>query len=57
MFITCKTSANVYKTMIRPLLEYVDFIVDSGSKYLITNVRFEELNFVANLKIGKHTRS
>ena len=43
MFITCKTAANIYKTMIRPLLEYVDFVIDSGSKCLISKLdRFQE---------------
>ena len=38
MFISCKTSARIYKTMIRPHLEYVDFIVESGSKKLVSKV-------------------
>ena len=35
MFISCNTVAQIYKTMIRPHLEYVDFVVESGSKILI----------------------
>ena len=38
MFISRTTSARIYKTMIRPHLEYVDFIVESGSKKLISKV-------------------
>ena len=37
MFITCNTATRIYKTMIRPHLEYVDFIVESGIKKLISN--------------------
>ena len=43
MFITNVTAAKIYKFMIRPLLEYVDFIVDSGSKCLISKLdRFQD---------------
>ena len=43
MFITCNTAARIYKTMIRPLIEYVEFIVDSGSKCLVSKLdRFQE---------------
>ena len=30
-FITEKTAVRIYKTMIRPHLDYIDFFVDSGS--------------------------
>ena len=43
MFISCKTAAKIYKTMIRPQIEYVDFVIDSGSKGLISKLdRFQE---------------
>ena len=43
MFITCNTAARIYKTMIRPLIEYVEFVIDSGSKCLISKLdRFQE---------------
>ena len=35
VFITDKIACKIYKTMIRPHLEYVDFIIESGSKNLI----------------------
>ena len=35
-FITANTSVRIYKTMIRPHLEYVDFVVESGSKIVIS---------------------
>ena len=35
-FITTNTAVKIYKTMVRPHLEYVDFVVESGSKNLIT---------------------
>ena len=35
-FITKGTAVKIYKTMIRPHLEYVDFIVESGSKIMIS---------------------
>ena len=38
MFITNKTAIRIYKTMIRPHLEYVDFIVESGSKTLVSKL-------------------
>ena len=38
MFISSKTSAKIYKTMIRPHLEYVDFIIESGSKKLVSKL-------------------
>ena len=38
MFITSDTSARIYKTMIRPHMEYVDFIVESGSKKLVSRL-------------------
>ena len=38
MFITTHTASRIYKTMIRPLIEYVDFIIDSGSKSLISKL-------------------
>ena len=30
-FITQKTAINIYKCMIRPHLDYIDFVVDSGT--------------------------
>ena len=43
MFISCDTTSRIYKTMIRPLIEYVDFVIDSGSKCLISKLdRFQE---------------
>ena len=43
MFITTKTAVEIYKTMIRPHLEYVDFVIDSGNKILISKIdRFQE---------------
>ena len=36
--ITDKTASKIYKTMIRPHLEYVDFIIDSGSKKLVSKM-------------------
>ena len=30
-FISEKTAVRIYKTMIRPHLDYIDFVVDSGS--------------------------
>ena len=43
MFITCETASKIYKTMIRPLIEYVDFVIDSGSKCQISKLdRFQE---------------
>ena len=38
MFISCGTSARIYKTMIRLHMEYVDFIVESGSKKLVSRL-------------------
>ena len=38
MCISCKTSARINQTMIRPHLEYVDFIVESGSKKLVSRL-------------------
>ena len=35
-FITPNTAVKIYKTMIRPHLEYVDFVVESGSKNMIS---------------------
>ena len=35
-FITPNTAVRIYKTMIRPHLEYVDFVVESGSKNMIS---------------------
>ena len=37
-FITTNTAVKIYKTMVRPHLEYVDFIVDSGCKNLISRI-------------------
>ena len=34
-FITEKTAVKVYKTMIRPYLEYVDFIIESSSQEMV----------------------
>ena len=43
MFISCNTAARIYKTMIRPHLEYVDFVVESSSMKLISKLdRFQE---------------
>ena len=38
VFISEDTALNVYKTMIRPHLEYVDFIIESGSKNLVAKI-------------------
>ena len=38
MFISCDTAIRIYKTMMRPHLEYVDYIVESGSKIHITKL-------------------
>ena len=38
IFITDKTACNIYKTMIRPHLEYVDFIIESGSKVYVNKL-------------------
>ena len=38
MFISCDTSARIYKTMIRPHREYVDFIFEYGSKKLVSKL-------------------
>ena len=38
MFITNDTSARIYKTMIIPHMEYVDFVVESGSKKLASRL-------------------
>ena len=35
-FISTNTAVTIYKTMVRPHLEYVDFIVESGSKNAIS---------------------
>ena len=35
-FISTNTAVKIYKTMVRPHLEYVDFIVESGSKKAIS---------------------
>ena len=35
MFISCNTAARIDKTMIHPHIEYVDFIIESGSKALV----------------------
>ena len=37
-FISVNTAVRIYKTMIRPHLEYVDFIIESGSKNLIVKI-------------------
>ena len=37
-FITEKTAVRVYKTMIRPYLEYVDFIIESSTKEKVLKV-------------------
>ena len=42
-FITDITACRIYKTMIRPHLEYVDFIIESGRKNLVNKLdRFQE---------------
>ena len=42
-FITVNTAARIYKTMIRPHLEYADLVVESGSKAFITkSTRLQE---------------
>ena len=38
MFISSKTAARIHKTMIRPHVEYVDFIIESGSKVMILKI-------------------
>ena len=38
MFISCDTAIRIYKTMIRPHLEYVDYVVESGSKIHISKL-------------------
>ena len=38
IFITCETACKIYKTMIRPHLEYVDFIIESGSKIYVNKL-------------------
>ena len=55
MFITCNTTVKIYKTMIRPHLEYVDFVVESGSSWSrnwidYRNGHFAENNIVKTLK-------
>ena len=37
-FISEKTAVSIYKTMIRPHLDYIDFVVDSGSADRIRNL-------------------
>ena len=57
MFISSSTAARIYKTMIRPHMEYVDFIIESGSKVWISKLerRFVVLNIVKKLKIERNT--
>ena len=38
IFISKKTAARIYKTMIRPHLEYVDYIIESGSKKMVSKI-------------------
>ena len=38
IFSTDKTACNIYKTMIKPHLEYVDFIIESGSKVYVNKL-------------------
>ena len=38
IFITDKTACKIYKTMVRPHLEYVDFIIESGSKIYVSKL-------------------
>ena len=37
-FITDRTAARIYKTMIRPHLEYIDFVIESGTKECIAKI-------------------
>ena len=60
-FITTNTVVKIYKIMIRPHLEYVDFIIDSGSKSIISRIdRLQERAlcridfFLFQLKIENH---
>ena len=38
MFISNDTAARIYKTMIRPHIEYVDYVVESGGKTLVSKL-------------------
>ena len=38
ILVSDKTVSKIYKTMIRPHLEYVDFVIDSGSKKLVNRL-------------------
>ena len=38
IFIMDKTACKIYKTMVRPHLEYVDFIIESGSKVYVSKL-------------------
>ena len=37
-FITEKTATRIYKTMIRPHLEYIDFVIESGTKEMVSKI-------------------
>ena len=59
-FITTETATKLYKTMIRPHLEYVDFIVDSGNKILISKIdRLQEraLRRIEFCKVAENRKS
>ena len=38
LFITTSTAIKIYKTMIRPHVEYVDFVIESGSKSIVSKL-------------------
>ena len=54
MFISCNTACRIYKTMIRPHLEYVDFIVESGSKKLISKLDRLQERAIRKIEYCKH---
>ena len=51
MFITCETATRIYQTMIRPLTEYVDFVIDSCSKLLSSKHRPSRIEYVTRFDI------
>ena len=54
MFISGKTSARIYRTMIRPHLEYVDFIVESGSKKRVSRLDRLQERALRKIEYCKH---
>ena len=59
-FISTNTAVKIYKTMIRPHLEYVDFIVESGSKSAVskfTRLQERALRRIEYCSITENRRS